>query len=802
MPLPSFIFDAQKETPESLARRRALAEAMLQRGTTGVASNIGEGLAQFGQALAGRIGVSRADSAMASRRNTALGLVNKVFGGGFGGGTPAAPVAGKVPTAAPSAAPVSVPKNNQAFVNSILPAAIEHGQRIGVDPRIIVAQAALESNWGKSAPGNNYFGIKSHGKAGGQTFKTHEVINGKTVAMNDSFRTFNDPADSVAGYADFLTQNKRYKPMLGAKGLEAQLAALGQSGYATDPNYTKKLSSIISKLPANIAGAPAVAKALQGQPGIALQKPTFQMGGAPMELQKGPSPIGGAPMTVQPASEISNAEYLGQFKDAIPSMAKTFAPGAVAPFNQPVPQIVPASGPPPAMPQNAQPGLSSPMVPQMAPQPAAQPQPAMAPAAPQMAPQRPMTAYQRMMAQSLGKEAGGLAAPPNRTLMASVMGQGQPRQGGGILSGLFTGQGLQAPQTEQAAAIPSSVSASPSSVSGGGQPSSAQLQSVIFSEDFAYLPETTQKVLIDRYQRAIEQENPDPAAAADLQLKQLQIQEKQKALQDQGIETTVVNGVLVNSRTGEVVFDARDKTPEPPKSRDVRRGNQTVTQRWDGQKWIDEEVGDAFKTTPDTIVNGADLKEEKIYGRMEQEADAAKAAMTGLSALRQAKEALPGAITGAGANQRLQLQKIASLLGVGDTQAIVDTETFRSAIAPQVAAMLKATVGSTQISNADREFAEKAAGGAITLDAKSIERLTNIMYAANSEVVRGFNARLDGVYPDDPANARPRASLAVPNVPKAYASPIGPRLPTSDLAPAAPGDAMTPADLRKKYGLE
>src|SRR5690606_40882563 len=60
----------------------------------------------------------------------------------------------------------------------------------GVDPRIIIAQAAIETGWGAHAPGNNFFGIKSHGKGGGQTLTTQEVVNGKRVTVKDSFRRF------------------------------------------------------------------------------------------------------------------------------------------------------------------------------------------------------------------------------------------------------------------------------------------------------------------------------------------------------------------------------------------------------------------------------------------------------------------------------------------------------------------------------------------------------------------------------------------------------------------------------------
>ena len=140
------------------------------------------------------------------------------------------------------------------FFSSLLPYAVQASQRTGVDPRIILAQAALESGYGKHAPGNNLFGIKSHGQAGGQSLATTEVVNGRPVRVTDSFRSYASPGESVAGYADFINSNPRYKPLRTAQGLDAQLQALGQSGYATDPNYAQKVGAIAKGI--DVAGLP------------------------------------------------------------------------------------------------------------------------------------------------------------------------------------------------------------------------------------------------------------------------------------------------------------------------------------------------------------------------------------------------------------------------------------------------------------------------------------------------------------------------------------------------------------------
>lgn len=116
--------------------------------------------------------------------------------------------------------------------------------RTGVDPRIIMAQTALETGYGKSAPGNNYFGIKG----GGQVNKTLEFINGKMTPVEASFSTYKDPSESFGAYGDLLLTD-RYKALREAKGLEAQIAALGASGYATDPDYAKKIQAIAAGIP-------------------------------------------------------------------------------------------------------------------------------------------------------------------------------------------------------------------------------------------------------------------------------------------------------------------------------------------------------------------------------------------------------------------------------------------------------------------------------------------------------------------------------------------------------------------------
>lgn len=170
-----------------------------------------------------------------------------------------------------------------------------------------------------------------------------------------------------------------------------------------------------------------------------------------------------------------------------------------------------------------------------------------------------------------------------------------------------------------------------------------------------------------------------------------------------------------------------------------------------------------------TTINNGGGSDKQVFEALAEDAKVAKQAAVGLTSMQEARKAVEGnAILGAGADMRLGLQKVGALLGITDTDAIVDTETFRSAIAPQVSAMLKMTVGTANISNTDREFAEKAAGGSIALDQKSIMRLLTIMESANTKIVQDFNRKRDAIYPEGKGYERERAlfDVSMPDIPK------------------------------------
>lgn len=174
----------------------------------------------------------------------------------------------------------------EEFIRQMMPYAMSVSQQTGIDPRIVIAQSALETGYGRSAPNNNFFGIKGPG----QKLTTSEFGPGGFYKTQDSFRTYGSMADSAQGYADFINKNPRYRDLKSAQGLDAQLAALQKSGYATDPNYGSKVGSIAR----NITIDPSIA----GSAPPAATPATF-MGMPSRPVTPTPSTAAAAPATPQ-----------------------------------------------------------------------------------------------------------------------------------------------------------------------------------------------------------------------------------------------------------------------------------------------------------------------------------------------------------------------------------------------------------------------------------------------------------------------------------------------------------------------
>lgn len=153
------------------------------------------------------------------------------------------------------------------WVAKLMPGAEPTALKIGISPEAIIAQSALETGWGRSAIGNNMFGVKAGPGWKGKTqdVSTWEDENGAApggeVSIVDRFRDYDTIADSFADHFRFLEENSRYKTagVFDRKGDVAYFLALQRAGYATDPQYADKLMSILRTVLGYTAGMERVA---------------------------------------------------------------------------------------------------------------------------------------------------------------------------------------------------------------------------------------------------------------------------------------------------------------------------------------------------------------------------------------------------------------------------------------------------------------------------------------------------------------------------------------------------------------
>jgi flagellar protein FlgJ len=161
------------------------------------------------------------------------------------------PVSNTAPVA--ESAPAE-PGTKRAFLEAIRPAAERAAAQLGVAPRSLMAQAALETGWGRSLPRHesgessfNLFGIKAGRSWQGATVNTdtQEFINGKSVRQVDAFRAYQSIEQSFADHSRLVSSSRRYQAALNTGADTAAFAnALQQGGYATDPRYADKLVAV------------------------------------------------------------------------------------------------------------------------------------------------------------------------------------------------------------------------------------------------------------------------------------------------------------------------------------------------------------------------------------------------------------------------------------------------------------------------------------------------------------------------------------------------------------------------------
>jgi peptidoglycan hydrolase FlgJ len=145
-----------------------------------------------------------------------------------------------------------------AFVNKLANGAQQASASTGVPARFIVGQAALESGWGKreimkadGTTSHNVFGIKATKDWTGKTVSTvtTEYVDGAPHRVVEKFRAYDSYEDAMSDYANLLKSNPRYAAVInGSRSAESFAHGMQRAGYATDPQYAKKLLSIMQQM--------------------------------------------------------------------------------------------------------------------------------------------------------------------------------------------------------------------------------------------------------------------------------------------------------------------------------------------------------------------------------------------------------------------------------------------------------------------------------------------------------------------------------------------------------------------------
>ncbi|MDO9116307.1 MAG: flagellar assembly peptidoglycan hydrolase FlgJ [Polaromonas sp.] len=145
----------------------------------------------------------------------------------------------------------------EQFVSRMLPAAQRASEATGVPAQLIMAQAALESGWGRreiraedGQTSYNVFGIKADKSWKGPVVETMttEYVNGVAQKGRASFRAYGSYDEAFSDYARFLVTNPRYANVLSTQDPSEAAHGLQRAGYATDPQYGGKLVRIMKQM--------------------------------------------------------------------------------------------------------------------------------------------------------------------------------------------------------------------------------------------------------------------------------------------------------------------------------------------------------------------------------------------------------------------------------------------------------------------------------------------------------------------------------------------------------------------------
>jgi flagellar protein FlgJ len=152
----------------------------------------------------------------------------------------------------------------QEWTRQELGAAKAVAGKIGCDPAVLVAIAALESGWGRHVPRNpntgessrNNWWIKAEKERHGPTVTvpTFEYTNGQHTKILSQFMAYSDNASAWEDFGEFFLKNPRYDAAVeSAVDPERFVSALSAAGYSTEPNYARRVLQVYDQILAQIS---------------------------------------------------------------------------------------------------------------------------------------------------------------------------------------------------------------------------------------------------------------------------------------------------------------------------------------------------------------------------------------------------------------------------------------------------------------------------------------------------------------------------------------------------------------------
>lgn len=146
---------------------------------------------------------------------------------------------------------MTLTQEQQNFIAKVGAFASEDMKQSGILASLTVAQAILESGWGKSAlavNANALFGIKADSRWNGKAYSTatKECYDGVNFTEERAlFRAYDNWVHSIADHSVFIATSSHYEAVVGELCYKIACTVIHKAGYATDPTYAEKLISII-----------------------------------------------------------------------------------------------------------------------------------------------------------------------------------------------------------------------------------------------------------------------------------------------------------------------------------------------------------------------------------------------------------------------------------------------------------------------------------------------------------------------------------------------------------------------------